>query len=94
MKLKKFDQLGDAFDVSNLAMLRDAIKDDHNGDVKAFLEGYVSEVMYAHGHTAQELMYVTQLIKYFDVEAQHYAWNLVTNLIDKRGINNENDLYS
>ena len=87
-------KINNEIDLNSLDLLRETIKEDHNGDVKAYLEGYVCEVMYSHGYTAQELVYVSNLAKYFDAEANHFIWKLVTDLIDKRGINNENDLYS
>ena len=71
MGLKKFDQLGDAFDVSNLAMLRDAIKDDHNDDAWEFLKAYIDELNH---DMAQDLVYLGKTLYYFDIELHHKAY--------------------
>ena len=71
MGLKKLDQLRNPFDPSNLAMLRDAIKDDHNGDAWEFLKAYIDELNH---DMAQDLVYLGKTLYYFDIELHHKAY--------------------
>ena len=69
MGLKRLDQLRNPFDPSNLAMLRDAIKNDHNGDDLAFLKAYVDECN--HNSKSQELVYIYKTLYYFTIDLHH-----------------------